>query len=55
MMTMQIKIQFFFFQKCNFSSYAEKQCGRQFWNAVEREPVEIRVYRERSELQTETT
>ena len=26
-----------------FSSYAEKQCGRQFWNAVEREPVETRV------------
>ena len=23
--------------------YAEKQCGRQFWNAVEREPVETRV------------
>ena len=26
-----------------FSSYAEKQCGRQFWNAVEREPVETRA------------
>ena len=27
-----------------FSSYEEKtQCGRQFWNAVEREPVETRV------------
>ena len=23
--------------------YAEKQCGRQFWNAVEREPIETRV------------
>ena len=23
--------------------YAKKQCGRQFWNAVEREPVETRV------------
>ena len=23
--------------------YAEKQCGRQFWNAFEREPVETRV------------
>ena len=23
--------------------YAEKQCGRQFWNAVEREPVETRA------------
>ena len=23
--------------------YVEKQCGRQFWNAVEREPVETRV------------
>jgi len=23
--------------------YAEKQCGRQLWNAVEREPVETRV------------
>ena len=22
--------------------YAEKQCGRQFWNAIEREPVETR-------------
>ena len=21
--------------------YAEKQCGRQFWNAVEREPVKL--------------
>ena len=26
-----------------FSSYEEKQCDRQFWNAVEREPVETRV------------
>ena len=27
-----------------FSSYEEKtQCGRQFWNVVEREPVETRV------------
>ena len=32
--------QFFFFLKF---FYAEKQCGRQFWNAVEREPVETRV------------
>ena len=31
---------FFFFLKF---FYAEKQCGRQFWNAVEREPVETRV------------
>ena len=30
----------FFFLKI---FYAEKQCGRQFWNAVEREPVETRV------------
>ena len=27
----------------DFSSYTEKKCGRQFWNAVEREPVETRV------------
>ena len=26
-----------------FLSYAEKQCGRIFWNAVERELVETRV------------
>ena len=26
-----------------FLSYGEKQCGRQFWNAVEHEPVETRV------------
>ena len=31
---------FFFFLKF---FYAEKQCGRQFWNAVERKPVETRV------------
>jgi len=31
------------FSNFYFSSYAEKQCGRQFWNAVEREPVETRV------------
>ena len=23
--------------------YAEKKCGRQFWNAIEREPVETSV------------
>ena len=31
---------FFFFFSIFF---AEKQCGRQFWNAVERKPVETRV------------
>ena len=37
--------QFFFFTIFFFLKffYAEKQCGRQFWNAVEREPVETRV------------
>ena len=32
---------FFFFFLQFF--YAEKQCGRQFWNVVEHEPVETRV------------
>ena len=44
MATMQIQIQinilFYFFLK---NCYAKKQCGWQFWNAVEREPVETRV------------
>ena len=37
--------QFFFFFIFFFLKlfYAEKQCDRQFWNAVEREPVETRV------------
>ena len=36
---------FFFFSIFFFLKffYAEKQCGRQFWNAVDREPVETRV------------
>ena len=36
---------FFFFSIFFFLKffYAKKQCGRQFWNAVEREPVETRV------------
>ena len=36
---------FFFFSTFFFLKffYAENQCGRQFWNAVEREPVETRV------------
>ena len=36
---------FFFFFNFFFLKffYAEKQCGRQFWNAVECEPVETTV------------
>ena len=34
---MQSKSIFFFLK----FFYAEKQCGRQFWNAVEREPVKL--------------